>query len=421
MKHLKTLFSLILFLSVAYLGFQIISTARENQVYKKDYAELNHFKYGLFSINAWKQRLSVILRDEIEKFDIDANNEKLIEKQLQKQLGVLIDKAFEKISKENNRTPSGALKQGFINTFIDVDTIKKGLPEYSKAIMKELKRPGNQEKLKGLVRSKLEEYMHESFDVTDSAEKTSIIRKMASENEAEAKAKIKSAIERNHHSIQTKAWLLIALAIVIFLLEGFNRKPIPQPQFFILCLTLLVLLAAGVTTPIIDMEAKIGELSFVLLEHKISFHDQVMYFQSKSIMDVFHIMINHKELQMKFVGILMVCFSLVFPVFKMLSSLAYYYDYCHARNYKIVQFFVLKSGKWSMADVLVVAIFMSFIGFNGIINSQLDDLKSASESVNVMTTNGTNLQPGFYLFITYTMLAMFLAGFLKKRPYCPKP
>jgi hypothetical protein len=131
-------------------------------------------------------------------------------------------------------------------------------------------------------------------------------------------------------------------------------------------------------------------------------------------------MIRNKELQMKLVGILVVCFSIVFPTFKLLSSLAFYYDYCRARSYKIVNFFVMKSGKWSMADVLVVAIFMAYIGFNGIINSQLETLQDAAEGLNVLSTNGTNLQPGFYVFLTYVILALFLSGFLHSRP-CRNP
>ena len=43
----------------------------------------------------------------------------------------------------------------------------------------------------------------------------------------------------------------------------------------------------------------------------------------------------------------------------------------------MVRFFVLKSGKWSMADVMVVAIFMAYIGFNGIITSQFGQFSSA--------------------------------------------
>ena len=70
-----------------------------------------------------------------------------------------------------------------------------------------------------------------------------------------------------------------------------------------------------------------------------------------------------------------------------------------------------------MADVLVVAIFMAYIGFNGIINSQLNNIKEAGAGVDVLTTNGTHLQPGYYVFLSYAVLAMFLSNFLKNRPY----
>ena len=69
-----------------------------------------------------------------------------------------------------------------------------------------------------------------------------------------------------------------------------------------------------------------------------------------------------------------------------------------------------------MADVMVVAIFMAYIGFNGIISSQFGQLRSAAQEVELLTTNGTALQPGYYLFLTYTLLALFLSGFLSRKP-----
>ena len=57
----------------------------------------------------------------------------------------------------------------------------------------------------------------------------------------------------------------------------------------------------------------------------------------------------------------------------------------------MIKFFVLKSGKWSMADVMVVAIFMTYIGFNGIITSQLVQLSSSAPKLEILTTNGTSL------------------------------
>jgi uncharacterized paraquat-inducible protein A len=100
------------------------------------------------------------------------------------------------------------------------------------------------------------------------------------------------------------------------------------------------------------------------------------------------------------VGILVIAFSIVFPILKIISSITYYYDYCKARTNKVVNFFVIHSGKWSMADVLVVAIFMANIGFNGIVNSQLGNFGEEAPNLELITTNGTSLEPGYYLFMS---------------------
>lgn len=68
-----------------------------------------------------------------------------------------------------------------------------------------------------------------------------------------------------------------------------------------------------------------------------------------------------------------------------------------------------------MADVMVVATFMAYIGFNGIITSQLGQLNTSGQDLVILTTNGTSLQPGYYLFLTYTLLALFLSGFLARK------
>jgi hypothetical protein len=163
------------------------------------------------------------------------------------------------------------------------------------------------------------------------------------------------------------------------------------------------------------MEAKISQMTFMLLGHPVHFENQVLYFQSKSILDVFRIMMNHQGVEMKLVGVLLITFSIIFPLLKIASTLGFYFDFHHARSNPVIKFFVLHSGKWSMADVMVVAIFMAYIGFNGIIADQLGRLNSASEEMALLTTNGTSLQPGYYLFLTYTLLALFLSELLTRK------
>jgi len=59
---------------------------------------------------------------------------------------------------------------------------------------------------------------------------------------------------------------------------------------------------------------------------------------------------------------------------------------------------------------------MAYIGFNGIITSQFSQLSPSGQELEILTTNGTSLQPGYYLFLTYTLLAFCLSGFLTRKP-----
>lgn len=74
-----------------------------------------------------------------------------------------------------------------------------------------------------------------------------------------------------------------------------------------------------------------------------------------------------------------------------------------------------------MADVMVIAMFMTYIGFNGIITSQLDQLNETGPGLDVLTTNGTSLQPGFYLFLAYVLLGLFFSGFLAGKTESVEP
>lgn len=67
-----------------------------------------------------------------------------------------------------------------------------------------------------------------------------------------------------------------------------------------------------------------------------------------------------------------------------------------------------------MADVMVVAIFMAYIGFSGILGEQLTQLKNISSTLDIITTNNSALQSGFFAFTAFALLSLLLAGRLKK-------
>ena len=54
-----------------------------------------------------------------------------------------------------------------------------------------------------------------------------------------------------------------------------------------------------------------------------------------------------------------------------------------------------------MADVMVVAIFLSNLGFNGVLKDQFARLHGAGEGVEVLTTAASNLLPGFFCLLWF--------------------
>jgi hypothetical protein len=182
----------------------------------------------------------------------------------------------------------------------------------------------------------------------------------------------------------------------------------------------LILLMGGLLTPMIEIEARISEFSMVFLGEPLLFRDQVLFFQSKSIFEVMRILVETGKADMLLVAVLLTLFSLVFPAIKLVTGYFYYFDIKRARASAWIRFFALRSGKWSMADVLVIAIFMAYIGLDGLVGSQLGSLArvgATSEPVGtrLLTTNGTSLEPGFYLFLAFVMASLLLSAMLERQ------
>ncbi len=107
------------------------------------------------------------------------------------------------------------------------------------------------------------------------------------------------------------------------------------------------------------------------------------------------------------------CFSVVFPFAKLIAACIYLLGRGRFATNKITQFFAFKSGKWSMADVMVVGIMMTYIGFNGVVESQLADLNIHSATLTSVTTNNTSLQPGYIVFVGFVIYGLVLSQILK--------
>jgi hypothetical protein len=209
--------------------------------------------------------------------------------------------------------------------------------------------------------------------------------------------------------------VMVFIAILFLLTWIIFRKNKQLRKTFLLFGTglALVILATSVSTPMLEIDARISELQFKLMGEQVSFEEQMIFYQSKSILDVVTLLLQSKPIDAIVVGILILAFSVLMPALKLITLILYALIK-KIRTSAFVNWIAFWSGKWSMADVMVVAIFMSYVAFDGIIQNQLRHIDRESEAVKALTTNNTGLQAGFFLFVTYVLFSMLLSTVLKK-------
>ena len=92
MHYAKLVVATLLFLTISFLGLDSFQRSQKLQLTKAQYTEVNHFRYGLFSVDQWKRQLSQIVSDEIGGLSFKGNTGLNLKKHLERQLKVLIDK-----------------------------------------------------------------------------------------------------------------------------------------------------------------------------------------------------------------------------------------------------------------------------------------------------------------------------------------
>ncbi|SKC82387.1 paraquat-inducible protein A [Ohtaekwangia koreensis] len=406
----------ILLVIAAWSGFQVYHLSNERAEIKKDYSVLNNITYGLLSVNAWRDHLVRVVTHRIDDFEFTKEQEAVVKEQLSQVLHAVINKADSMIDRKQ-KTVRGKLRRFAVKTLVDEEKIHAKVPELAATIVNEIKKPKNREKLKFLAQSKLKEFGSVTYDSANDVNRVkAILNKYGTADVADFNRVSENALLSLQEKAYFFAYIILGIMIVFLIMWWAlkNQVTLHTPLFIISILLALIVLFVGLTSPMIEIDARIKEMSFLLIGERISFSDQVIFFQSKSIVDVVRVLLETGQFDSAFVGVLILIFSIVFPIGKLLATKLYLLGSEKWRNSKVIQFFAFKSGKWSMADVNVVAIFMAYIGFKGILDSQLSNLNMKTESLASISTNETSLQPGFILFVAFVLFGLILSVILQR-------
>ncbi len=407
----------------AYQGYKLRKLTKEQTEYKEALAEMNRINYGLFNMELWKDKALTIFMNRIDKFNLNPEVYKEIDRELQVYLGKLYVEWISSGALTNMLLEEGE-RQGKIPKVMgmmlkkNIADIVRGLnlnreiPTYAKVITSEIR--DNEPMLVGYLQEALKGML---FDATTSSIKDArlpIYEKYGfttlEETNSDLREKVTTLETQINSKIKTVYSVVLGLVILSLLLYSIIGG---ISAISLVSVASIILLLLGVSMPMIDIDARLNQFRMDIIGTELSFDEQYLYYQSKSILDVTWTLIEGRGIDLKVVGIMILLFSIVVPFIKLvLSSLFLYSD--KIRKSKLAKGIIYHLGKWSMADVFVVAMFMAYIGFYGIINAQLGEIGRNQTGYAVETLNYSRLSPGALFFTTYCILSI-ITGILIKR------
>lgn len=415
----------VLFLLAAciWLGTRIYTNQQEISRLEAHYAEIYRINYGIFNIQAWKEKVFHVVTGHIQQFKISPAAFDEAEIELRKYLysiydkfianGVLFQGVFEQAEK-NNKVNKMLLKmfKDNLSTQIDALNIKSEIPSMAKTLAAELK--NNEPRFQELMRQELsrllqfnDKYaymdpraaMFKEFNCPDLQCTGDFLNKEL--------GRLKAMQYR--YNIFFMSLALLAITMLAFLYKYSN------PAWSVGGMTLfsVLLLLLGISLPMIVIDARLNSFVFNLFEQDLDFDEQVVFYQSKSILDVTRNLIESNGFDLKLVGFMILCFSVIFPLIKLVLG-GLFLQYTALQNSNFARNTIFYLGKWSMADVFVVALFMTYIGFYGLFDAQLRQLEANKGGFAIETVNYTHLSSGALFFTTYCILSIFLGLIINK-------
>lgn len=419
LAHVLLMLGLALLLGVeAFFGYRLHNLSDQQKQLKEDHAAANDITLGLFSLAPWHDKVTAIIKRQVGHFSLSKNQNRQIQAEVEDLILTLINKAQALLDKPAE-TFSGKIKKFAVKKFVDVDKIKAQVPTFAQTIMARVNNPANKKQLSSMAMSRYAAmertpYFDSAIHHYDSVTST-VYRKYNVKTGEQLNSKINAQLSTIKTETYNYSGGMLACIITVLILWWVFRKRV-ELHVILFVMSLLfafVLLAVGISASMIEVDARIPFINFTLLGEHIEFKDQVLFFQSKSILDVVHVLMTQPDLQSKSVGILILVFSILFPVTKLTSTGIHLLAGKRVANNKIVKYFAFESGKWSMADVIVIAILMAYIGLNGLLQNQLQNMNVRSDFLTIIATNNTALQPGYIIFISYVLFGLVLSTILK--------
>jgi hypothetical protein len=409
--------SILLLLPAIWFSWQTKQGLDQRREFRTDLAELEHVRYGILSADQWRAIIGPILNAQIDKIDL-AGQTRNLRPMVERALNSLLDNMKQQASAPKPADSKGTAKSAFGNPMIVnmiINALRPHVPEYTDVVLAELGKPQNQKAFKDSVRTVMTGALKNTFSSTDMTSYSAILGRFGCSSGEGCEDMLRNRIRASDAQLNRDYLIVLASAALGFILLAAGQPVLSRSAVVVLMLFCIVMLVGGVSSPMIEVEVRISQLDATLLGSPIEFHEQSLYYRSKTVLEVFQTLIQMHRPAMSLVAVLVLLFSVVFPALKMLALTAALFRPTLLRSSRIVRVLALQLSKWSMADVMALAIFMSFVAFNAVVESGLAGLR-AEPAVQQLTipTNSSQILPGYYLFVGFCVAGIYLSTKLER-------
>ena len=422
-KLLLILFLAIFLVAESFFGYRLHQLSDQQKQIKRDYANVNDIELGLFSVENWRDQVANIVDHQVRNFTMTPAQKKELQLEIQDIVLALINKAEAMVNKPQTSI-GGRIKKFAVKKFVNIDKIKAQVPEFANTIMAKVDNPANKNKLSDLALAKFSNIQKSGYIDSNIKTNDSVSAALFSKYNVSSHEDLNNKLLASLGPVRTETYNycfgMLGCVIVVLMLWWALRKRVDlHAVLFVMSLLFaFILLAVGLTASMIEVDARIKSFDFVLLGEHVVFKDQVLFFQSKSILDVVRILIKQHHADSIGVGILILVFSILFPIMKLSSTGIHLLTKRRMAENKVIKYFAFQSGKWSMADVIVIAILMTYVGLTPPLGEQLQKMNIPSGTLSFISTNNTAPQPGYIIFICFVLYGLILSTILKSiTPY----
>ena len=389
----------ILLLPAIWFSWKTADGLEARRSMRADLAEIESASYGILSADKWRGIIGPILNAQVDQLDLKGQSKNL-RPMVEKALNALLDKM-------DADKPSGI--QGiFVKKMIV--SLRPQVPEYTNVVMAQLVNKGTEKSFKDSIRGVLNNAVANTFGNTDMTTYNGILKRYGCASGEACEQTLNQKIAAADAQLNRDYLAVLASAALGFILLMVGKRTLTRGAVLVLMSFCLSMLVAGVLSPMLEVEVRITKIDATLLGTPIEFREQSLYYRSKTVLEVFRTLIHQDRPEMKVVGVLVILFSVVFPTLKMLALVASVVRPSLLRTNRFMKLLVFELSKWSMADVMVLAIFMSFVALNGVVSGAFDGLRNMPDIQQVLIpTNASKILPGYYLFIGFCVSSILLS------------